>query len=48
MSVLQMGVYILIELYKCFEEEGKSTHQIITTKVCNIQILQFQSVFFAL
>ena len=29
-----MEVYILVELYQCFEEEGKSSHQIVTTKVC--------------
>ncbi|KAL5262314.1 hypothetical protein ACHWQZ_G007890 [Mnemiopsis leidyi] len=27
-----MEVYILVELYQCFEEEGKSSHQIVTTK----------------
>ena len=34
-----MEVYILVELYQCFEEEGKSSHQIVTTKVCSEQLL---------
>ncbi|XP_063681213.1 condensin complex subunit 1-like [Bolinopsis microptera] len=32
LNALQMEVYILVELYQCFEEEGKSSHQIVTTK----------------